>query len=106
VKRSEFERGVLVGLLIGEGSFGGDGRNPGVQLKMGIRHENFMRWVHSVCPGSKLYGPYDHGGREYFLLHIRGQALADLLIDVADEVTALDSHAGARLARMRELYGV
>jgi len=97
---------VLVGLLIGEGSFGGDGHKPGVQLKMAVRHEQFIRFVHSICPGSKLYGPYDHGGREYFLLHIRGQALAELLTDVADDIAALDSHAGARLARMRRLYGV
>ena len=33
-----FETGLLVGLLVGEGHFGGDGRQPHVTLRMHTDH--------------------------------------------------------------------
>ena len=57
------DEGLVVGLLIGQGHFGGDGRQPHVTLKMHIRHEALLRWLEDRIPGSRLYGPYDHGGR-------------------------------------------
>ena len=36
---TDFERGVVVGLLVGQGSFGGDGKQPQVTLRMHTRHE-------------------------------------------------------------------
>ena len=42
---SDFDRGLLVGLLIGEGSFGGDGKQPQVTLRMHVRHEAIFRWL-------------------------------------------------------------
>jgi len=38
-----FEEGVVVGLLVGEGHFGGDGRKPQVTVRMHVRHEALMR---------------------------------------------------------------
>ena len=40
-----FERGVLIGVLIGEGSFGGDGKQPQITLRMHVRHEALFRWL-------------------------------------------------------------
>src|SRR5450631_1226275 len=42
---SPFEQGVVVGVLIGEGSFGGDGKQPQVTLRMHVRHEALFRWL-------------------------------------------------------------
>ena len=103
---TDFERGVLLGVLIGEGSFGGDGRQPQVTLRMHVRHEALFRWLVERVPGSRLYGPYDHGGREYFQWMVRGRPLVNDLLPVLerDLHAELDGHASARLADMRERY--
>ena len=36
---TEFDRGLLVGLMIGEASFGGDGKQPQITVRMHVRHE-------------------------------------------------------------------
>ena len=36
---SDFQRGLLLGILIGEGHFGGDGKQPHVTLRMHTRHQ-------------------------------------------------------------------
>ena len=79
---TEFEVGVLTGLLVGEGHFGGDGRQPHVVLRMHVRHEAMFRWIERTFPGGKLYGPYDHGGRHYFQWMARGTYLRDELLPV------------------------
>jgi hypothetical protein len=103
---SERDQGVIVGLLIGQGSFGGDGRQPHVTLKMHLRHEALLRWLEARVPGSRLYGPYDHGGRQYFQWMARGPALVHELLPVleASIVPELDGHAHERLATMTERY--
>src|ERR671939_36125 len=72
---SDFDRGVLVGVLVGEGSFGGDGRQPHITLRMHVRHESLFRWLIDRFPDTRLYGPYTHGGRSYFQWMARGRAL-------------------------------
>ena len=42
------DEGIVVGLLIGEGYFGGDGRQPQVTLRMHVRHEALLRWLSSA----------------------------------------------------------
>ena len=103
---SELDRGILVGVLIGEGSFGGDGRQPQVTLRMHTRHEALFRWLVARFPRTKVYGPYHHGGRSYFQWMARGRALVeDVLPVVEDAITSeVDAHAAARLAAMRERY--
>jgi hypothetical protein len=103
---SELDRGILVGVLIGEGSFGGDGRQPQVTLRMHTRHEALFRWLVARFPRTKVYGPYHHGGRSYFQWMARGRALVeDVLPVVEDAITPeVDAHAAARLAAMRERY--
>lgn len=103
---SDFDRGLLVGLLIGEGSFGGDGKQPQVTLRMHTRHEALFRWLVERVPGSRLYGPYHHGGRSYFQWMARGRVLvADLLPVLEGELSPeLDAHAAERFRAMCERY--
>lgn len=103
---SDYERGVVIGLLVGEGSFGGDGRQPQVTLRMHVRHERLFAWLQELFPRCKLYGPYNHDGRRYYQWMARGAALVhDLLpyLDL-DEIRLLDDHAADRLAAMCERY--
>jgi hypothetical protein len=104
---SDFERGVLIGVLIGEGSFGGDGKQPQVTLRMHVRHELLFRWLKERFPRSRLYGPYHHGGRSYFQWMARGRVLVeDLLPLLQDEVmSTIDAYAASRLQAMSDRYG-
>jgi hypothetical protein len=100
------EEGLIVGVLIGEGHFGGDGRKPQVTLRLHVRHETLLRWLETRIPGSRLYGPYHHGGRHYFQWMVRGTALVDGLLPVLERHIRpeLDAHAHARLVGMTERY--
>jgi hypothetical protein len=103
---SEFERGLVVGLLVGQGSFGGDGKQPQVTLRMHTRHEALFHWLMERFPETRLYGPYHHGGRSYFQWMARGAALVREVLPILEqELTAgLDGHAAERLEAMRQRY--
>ena len=103
---SEFDRGLLTGLLIGDGSFGGDGHQPQIVLRMHVRHERILRWLQSRFPATRLYGPYHHSGRHYYQWMARGRALVDEVLPLLDpdEMSALDGHAGERLREMCDAY--
>jgi len=103
---SEFDRGVVVGILIGEGSFGGGGKQPHVTLRMHVRHEALFRWLVERFPRSRLYGPYGHGGRSYYQWMARGDALAEDVLPVLEGagLERLDAYAAARLHEMRIRY--
>ncbi len=103
---SETEVGKLVGLLVGEGHFGGDGRQPHVTLRMHVRHEALFRWLERTFPGGRVYGPYDHGGRRYYQWMARGPFLRDTLLPLlVEHVTPqFDAYAHSRLTEMRERY--
>jgi hypothetical protein len=104
---TDFDRGFLVGLLVGEGSFGGDGKQPQVTLRMHTRHEALFQWLMERFPRTKLYGPYHHGGRSYFQWMARGRTLVEDLLPLLDEYVRpeLDGHAAARFDEMRGKYG-
>ena len=101
------DEGLILGLLVTQGSFGGDGRQPHVIVKMHVRHEALLRWLAERIPGSRVYGPYAHGEREYFQWMARGRALVENLLPLLDShVTAdLDPPAAERLAAMHAKYG-
>ena len=101
-----FERGVVVGVLVGEGSFGGDGKQPQVTLRMHVRHEALFRWLVERFPRSRLYGPYSHGARSYYQWMARGPALVEDLLPVleADLDPGVDAYAAGRLDEMRTRY--
>jgi hypothetical protein len=103
---TDLERGLVAGLLIGEGHFGGDGRYPQVTLRMHVRHESLFRWLVDRFPRSRLYGPYDHGGRRYYQWMARGAVLAEDVMPVVEGVLTheLDSHVAERVATMRSRY--
>ncbi len=108
VELSDFDHGFLVGLLVGEGSFGGDGRRAQVTLRMHVRHERIFAWLTTRFPRSRLYGPYHHGGRHYYQWMARGPALTEDLLPFLglDEVALLDRHAADRIADMCERYAL
>jgi hypothetical protein len=102
----EFELGVLVGLLIGEGSFGGDGKQPQVTLRMHVRHEALFRWLIERFPHTRLYGPYHHGGRSYYQWMARGRPLVEHVLPILEKRidAELDGYAAERLERMCARY--
>ncbi len=102
---TEYEIGVLVGLLIGEGHFGGDSRQPQITLRMHVRHATLFRWLERTFPGGRLYGPYDHGGRRYYQWMVRGPNLRELFPVLQALITPdLDEYAFERLEQMRIRY--
>jgi hypothetical protein len=103
---SELDMGIVAGLLVAEGSFGGDGRQPQIALKMHVRHEALLRWLVERFPRTKIYGPYHHGDRHFFQWMARGRALVQDVLPVLDAsgFSALDAHAAERLGAMRERY--
>ena len=103
---TDFDRGVFVGLMIGQASFGGDGKQPQITLRMHIRHEALFRWLLDRFPETRLYGPYHHGGRSYYQWMARGRTLVRDVLPVIEAGLdpELDSHAVGRLEQMRSRY--
>ena len=103
---TQFELGFLVGLLVGEGHFGGDGRQPHVTLRMHVKHEAIFQWLERTFPGGRVYGPYHHGGRSYFQWMARGAFLRDELAPVLERYLSpgLDRHSFERFQLMRARY--
>lgn len=102
----DFDEGFLVGVLVGEGHFGGDGRQPQVTLRMHERHAPLFRWIERTLPGGRLYGPYDHGGRRYYQWMARGPFLKDVLLPILERrvTPEVDVYAYERLVQMKERY--
>ena len=103
---TQFDFGFLVGLLIGEGHFGGDGRQPHVTLRMHVRHEAIFDWLERTFPGGRVYGPYHHGGRDYLQWMARGAFLREELAPVLDRFLSpgLDQHSFDRYQLMKARY--
>ena len=108
IEVNSFASGLILGLLVGEGHFGGDGKQPQVTLRMHARHEPLFRWLLEKVPGSKLYGPYSHGGRQYYQWMTRGEALKNFLIPLLDSLplAELDPHCQERYQQMKKKYGL
>ena len=99
--------GFLIGLLAGEGHFGGDGRQPHVTLRMHVRHEATFRWLERVFPGGRLYGPYTHGGRSYFQWMARGAYLREHLAPLIHQHRhLLDDYVAGRFDTMCHRYTI
>ena len=102
----EFETGFLIGILIREGHFGGDGLQPQVTLRMHVRNEGLFRRLEEVFPGGRLYGPYHHGGRDYYQWMARGRYLRDELVPLLDRYLSpgLDRYSFDRYQLMKTRY--
>ncbi len=105
---SEFEQGFLVGVLVGEGHFGGDGKQPQVTLRMHTDHAALFSWLEARLPESKLYGPYHHGGRSYYQWMARGAFLREQLLPLLEARMSpeLDGKSWRRLQAMKQRYGL
>jgi hypothetical protein len=103
---TQFDFGFLVGLLVGEGHFGGDGRQPHVTLRMHVRHQAIFDWLQQTFPGGRVYGPYHHGGRHYLQWMARGAFLRDELAPVLERFLSpsLDQHSFDRYQLMKTRY--
>jgi hypothetical protein len=101
----ERDMGLLVGVLIGEGHFGGDGRQPQVTLRMHIRHASLFHWIVERF-GGRLYGPYSHGGRDYYQWMARGDFLRTRLVPILEASLRpdLDTPAWERFQAMKRRY--
>lgn len=103
---TDFEKGLLLGILIGEAHFGGDGKKAQVTLKMHVRHDRIFDWLVRLFPNSKLYGPYNHAGRNYYQWMMRGEALRNELIPLLDSLPwhMVDEHSYERYVNMKQRY--
>lgn len=103
---ADFDVGFLVGILVGEGHFGGDGRQPHVTLRMHTDHKALFDWIMEHFPGGKLYGPYHHGGRKYYQWMARGAFLREHLVPLLDRHLneQLDAKAARRFREMKARY--
>ena len=102
----DFECGLLAGVLLSSGSFGGDGKQPQISLRMHSRHEALFRWLMERFPRTKLYGPYGHDGRSYYQWMARGQALVEDVLPVLEAALTddIDPVAADRLRELRANY--
>ena len=103
-----FDQGLLLGILIGEGHFGGDGKQPQITLRMHTRHLKLFETMLRLFPGSKLYGPYAHGGRSYYQWMVRGALLREQVIPLLDALpmSEIDDHVYGRYTEMKTRYGL
>lgn len=103
-----FQAGVLLGLLVGEGTFGGDGRQPHVVLRMHVRHESLFHWLKARFPYARLYGPYHHSGRSYYQFMWRGTQLQYGLMPWLESMPwpEIDVPSYERYRQMKERYGL
>lgn len=108
MEREAFDAGFVLGVLIGEGHFGGDGRQPHVVLRLHTRHEPLFRWLETRFPQARLYGPYHHSGRSYFQFMWRGAALREDLLPLleATQWETIDPHSYGRYTAMKQRYGL
>src|SRR5262249_61538955 len=90
-----FREGLLVGILVGEGHFGGDGKQPQITLRMHTRHARLFEWIQSSFPGGKVFGPYTHGGRSYLQWMARGAFLREVMVPMLSRRLTADVDAKA-----------
>jgi hypothetical protein len=95
----------LVGILVGEGTFGGDGRQPHVTLRMHVRHEPLFRWIMATF-GGRLYGPYEYERRRFYQWMARGRFLREVIAPLLEEHLRPDRdvYALERYRRMKTRY--
>ena len=103
---SDFDEGVVVGVLIAGASFGGDGKQPQVTIRMHTRHEALFGWLMDRFPEARLYGPYHHGGRSYYQWMARGTTLVRDVLPLLESRlhSGLDGPAADRLTEMCQRY--
>ena len=104
---SEFEAGLLFGLLVGEGHFGGDGRQAQVTLRMHVRHERLFRWLEESFPEGSSTVPTTTAAASTSSGWRRGRFLREALVPfLAQRRAWMDEYVGARFDAMCERYAL
>ncbi len=105
---ADFDLGVLLGLFIAQGHYGGDRRQPQITLKLHVRHLPLLEWALERLPGARLYGPYEYGPRRFYQLMVRGDALRNRLVPLLDTTDwhRIDPPSFARYEAMKDRYGL
>jgi len=108
IKVSDFDAGFFVGLLVGEGHFGGDGRQPQITVKMHVDHLHVFEWICEHFPGGKLYGPYEYDRRRFYQWMARGVYLKEALVPFLDRHLTIDhsERVWSRYSAMKARYGI
>jgi hypothetical protein len=70
----EFDVGYIMGLVVGEGSFSSDRQQPLLQIRLHARDPFPLRYIADRL-GGRVYGPYRHQTRHYFIWLLRGPEL-------------------------------
>lgn len=70
----EFDIGYIMGLVVGEGSFTADRKQPYLQVRLHVRDPFPLRHLAEQL-GGRVYGPYRHQTRHYYAWLLRGPAL-------------------------------
>lgn len=79
--KDNFERGIVVGLLIAKGSFVKCGKAPRVTIKINVNREGLLTWLAGQIPGSKVYGPFpNRRGGKFLIWSSMGKSLKDDVI--------------------------
>jgi hypothetical protein len=78
ISLNDFEIGYIIGLIVAEGSFTGDKKQPSLQLRTQHTDPEPIRHVWQIL-GGNLFGPYTHGNRTYSFVILRGDDLKDSL---------------------------
>jgi hypothetical protein len=101
-----YEKGFLLGLLIGEGHFGGDRRQPQITIHMHGRHEPLLRFIQGLLPGGALYGPYIDPHNLSYRLMFRGPYLREVVAPLLYGLPwrRVDPHSYFRFVRMLDRY--
>lgn len=100
---SEFDAGFICGLVIGEGSFTGDRKQPVLAIKL---HEDDPAPLLLIQEklGGRIYGPYSHDGRRYYFWRLMGKSLHASLPLFAKRLPA--SRKRHQFATWIEKYGL
>ena len=70
----DFQLGYAMGILVSQGSFTRDRKQPAVQVKLHTRDEGILDFLFERF-GGRIYGPYIHGERNYKIWLLRGDDL-------------------------------
>ena len=104
---NQIDKGFLLGFFTGDGSFGGDGIQPQMTLRMAVIHHGLLLKLCELLPGSQIYGPYSHGQRHYYQWMLRGEALEGVVqSELFTELGAYSSDAHDRYMGMVNRYFV
>jgi hypothetical protein len=102
---NDFDRGFLLGFFCGQGSFGGDGKQGHIILRMHAVHLPLMERLRELLTGSKINGPYTNGVKLYYQWSLRGNGLEALVSSrLLEELAEIDIDSHRRYRGMVDRY--